>query len=232
MASPRTRHARTPPSPTPRPRGSGRTAERRVRRDPEEARRLILDAAEGLFAVKSPDVVGLKEVAEAAGVSHALVSHYFGTYGGLVEATLERRMTALRAQVFEQLLEPAAEARTRVLVERLWSVASDPVTLRLGAWALLSGRLDSEEFFAGRVQGLRQVADGVERKLRSSRKLEKVAREDIEFILMAALALMYGYAITGAPSHAGLGRAASPEADLDFRERVVEMLELYLARRR
>jgi len=70
----------------------GRESEsKRVRRDPEEARSVILDAAERVFAEKGPDAAGLKDVAAMAGVSHALVSHYFGSYDALVEETLARR---------------------------------------------------------------------------------------------------------------------------------------------
>jgi AcrR family transcriptional regulator len=65
--------------------------EKRVRRTPEEARTLILDAADSVFREHLPDVVGLKDVARAAGVSHALVTHYFGTYAGLVAACSRRR---------------------------------------------------------------------------------------------------------------------------------------------
>ena len=65
-------------------------ARKRVRRSPEEARTLILDAADAVFREHLPDAVGLKEVAKAAGVSHALVTHYFGTYANLVEAALEK----------------------------------------------------------------------------------------------------------------------------------------------
>src|SRR5262249_27617645 len=68
----------------------------RRRRTPERARQEILDAAERVFARSQPDQVGLKEVAREAGVSHALITHYFGTYAGLLEAALERRIRATR----------------------------------------------------------------------------------------------------------------------------------------
>src|SRR4051794_7784372 len=71
----------------------------RKRRDPDEARSHILTAAERVFAEHVPDVVGLKEIAREAEVSHALVSHYFGSYEALVEATLERRLRAVRERV-------------------------------------------------------------------------------------------------------------------------------------
>src|SRR6185503_1118148 len=74
--------------------GEERTARRR--RDPATARQELLDAAERVFAQRQPDRVGLKEVAREAGVSHALITHYFGTYAGLLEATLERRNRATR----------------------------------------------------------------------------------------------------------------------------------------
>src|SRR4051812_23836783 len=70
--------------------------EPRRRRSPELARQELLDAAERVFAGAQPDQVGLKEVAHEAGVSHALITHYFGTYAGLLEAALARRQTAMR----------------------------------------------------------------------------------------------------------------------------------------
>src|SRR5690349_10474032 len=68
----------------------------RRRRDPETARAEILDAAERVLSTRPPDQVGLKDVAEVAGVSHGLVSHYFGTYAELVEEVLVRRHRAIR----------------------------------------------------------------------------------------------------------------------------------------
>ncbi len=61
----------------------------RTRRSPEEARAVILRAAESLLADRGPDGVGLKDVAVRAGVSHALVTHYFGTIDALIDAALE-----------------------------------------------------------------------------------------------------------------------------------------------
>src|SRR5262245_23077588 len=76
---------------------------RRRRRAPEVAKLELLDAAERVFADNQPDQVGLKDIAREAGTSHALITHYFGTYAGLVEATLERRMNAMREDIRAQL---------------------------------------------------------------------------------------------------------------------------------
>ncbi len=101
----------------------------RARRDPDEARALILGAAERLFGSRGPDAVGLKDVARAAGVSHALVSHYFGTYEGLVDAALERRAQKLRERVAALLAEPSVESSAG---EALRRAAGKPWLIR---WA-------------------------------------------------------------------------------------------------
>src|SRR5262249_38402902 len=148
---------RTPARRSPKP---------RARRAPEEARRLILDAAERVFAARGPDAAGLKDVAREAGVSHALVSHYFGTFGGLAAATLDRRAAAARETIFADLARTAGEPDPAALLERLWSWVSDPLTLKLAAWTWLSGRSDDHAFFPARVQGLRLVADALEPRLK------------------------------------------------------------------
>jgi AcrR family transcriptional regulator len=204
----------------------------RTRRDPEAARELILAAAERVFAEKSPDVVGLKDVARVAGVSHALVSHYFGTYDGLVDAVLERRTAITRGQVFAELLKDDAELRPGALLDRLWEAASDKTTMRLSAWALASGRIESADFFAARVQGLKLVAEALQKRLRT-KKGGRLPRADIEFMLLAGITLVRGYAMTRTALWSSLGKDASPEADAEFRERVREMLEQHfdIARR-
>ena len=55
----------------------------------------------------------MKDVARGAGVSHALVSHYFGTYDALVEAVLERRAEAIRRGGFADLVDPTGDIQPR-----------------------------------------------------------------------------------------------------------------------
>ena len=62
------------------------TRELRRRRSPELAKQEIMDAAERVFVEFQPDQVGLKDVAREAGVSHALITHYFGTFANMIEA--------------------------------------------------------------------------------------------------------------------------------------------------
>jgi len=110
----------------------------RVRRSPEDARALILASAEQVLSARGPDAVGLKEVAVEAGVSHALVTHYFGTYEALVRAVLLRRMDLARAQA--EALVLTAPPGPELLMQLFFSLLSDPLHVRLTTWALLSAR--------------------------------------------------------------------------------------------
>jgi TetR/AcrR family transcriptional regulator, repressor for neighboring sulfatase len=50
----------------------------------------ILDSAQELFAKRGPAAVSVRQVAEGAGVSHALVHKYFGSKDDLIKAVLDR----------------------------------------------------------------------------------------------------------------------------------------------
>ena len=93
----------------------------RRRRTPEVAREELLDAAERVFGEFQPDQVGLKDVAGEAGVSHALITHYFGSFAGLIEATLERRVRALREQLLARLEQAGGLARPAEMLGMLFS---------------------------------------------------------------------------------------------------------------
>jgi len=77
--------------------------EKRVRRRPEEARALILDAAEARMTGDGPAGLRLQDVARAAGVSHPTILHHFGCREGLVRALNQRSLEALRNSVIARL---------------------------------------------------------------------------------------------------------------------------------
>lgn len=72
---------------------------KRIRRSPEEARRLILEAAEAGMAASGPAGLRLEAVAKAAGVSHPTILHHFGSREGLVQALNLRAIEHLRTAV-------------------------------------------------------------------------------------------------------------------------------------
>jgi len=207
-----------------------KTPEKRVRRSPEDARAVILDAGDRVFALHLPDAVGLKDLARAAGVSHALVTHYFGTYAAFVESALERRFERLRTSLVEQLfgavvLEANATASDLLGVYRaaIAHHAADPVTVRLATWAMMTGANAKDDFFAQRVQGLRLLADALEKRT-------DVSREDLEFCLIASFALTVVWTVGGDTLAGALGKKKPRTADASFEMRVAAMIDAYLDR--
>ena len=79
--------------------------QKRIRRRPEEAKVLILDAAEASMKAGGPAALRLQDVARAAGVSHPTILHHFGSREGLVRALNLRSLEALTAGVIEQMRE-------------------------------------------------------------------------------------------------------------------------------
>lgn len=196
-----------------------------TRRSPEQARSDLLDAAESVFTTFMPDEVGLKEIARAAGVSHALVTHYFGTYAALVEATLERRATAARERIVHRLVTGVVPGEGTALLDELTALVRDRLTMRLLAWAILSGRTEHEGFFPARTRGLALVVDGVEARLRASGLV--IPRARLEFSVMAALATALGFAIAGPTLSRALGHDAMPDDEVVVQ--LQAMLRAYLA---
>jgi len=70
-----------------------------------EARQLILDAAEDLFARQGVDGVSLRAINAAAGVSPGVLHYHFGSREVLVHELISRHMQALMTER-EQLLQP------------------------------------------------------------------------------------------------------------------------------
>lgn len=198
----------------------------RRRRTPDVARREILEAAERVFVEFQPDQVGLKDVAREAGVSHALITHYFGTYAGLIEAALERRIRSVREGLLERLREAGALPAPGELIAILFRALEDPVHLRLTRWLLASERPSSAHAFAVRDHGLQLIAHQVASALAARPGRELIAR--VELALATAVAAAYGYAIGKHALAGALGREASRELDAEVQRTLGEMLHAHL----
>lgn len=203
-----------------------RGASPRRRRPPELARQEILDAAERVFVDSQPDQVGLKEVAREAGVSHALITHYFGTYAGLIEAALERRLRALRETMLGRLREAGALSRPAELLDLVFRALSDPVHLRLMRWLLTSERPAAETAFGLHQQGLAIIAGQVARALAPEPSSELI--REVELTLLTAVSAAYGYAIGKHALVGALGRRPSSELDDQVRHTLATMVQAHL----
>jgi len=116
---------------------------RRTRRTPNEVRELLLDAARSTFAARGYARSSTREIADAAGVSEALLFRHFGTKARLFELAvldpfrefLDGYVAARPADLTEPL--PAAEVPSRDYVESLYDLLS---THRELVMALLAAR--------------------------------------------------------------------------------------------
>jgi AcrR family transcriptional regulator len=103
-------------------------AGKRLRRTPEEARRVILDAAEASLASKGPAGIRLQDVARAAGVSHPTVLHHFGSRAGLIEALDRRTLNDLKASFLRVIA--AAHSSTEDVIGPTFAAYRDGLAQR------------------------------------------------------------------------------------------------------
>lgn len=198
----------------------------RRRRAPEEARRELIDAADRLFVEFTPDQVGLKDIAREAGVSHALITHYFGTYAGLIEATLERRLAALREVMLARLRVAGALARPDELIALLFSALEDPVHLRLMRWLLASERPAAIHAFGLQAHGLQIVAHQVATALSPAPSPELIAK--VELSLLTAVSAAYGYALGKYALAGALGRQVGGALDAQVQQTLAAMVRAHI----
>jgi TetR/AcrR family transcriptional regulator, repressor for neighboring sulfatase len=203
----------------------------RRRRAPETARAEILDAAERVLAASPPDAVGLKEVAEAAGVSHGLVSHYFGTYDELVDEVLVRRHRRIRENALARFAEPSALLLDQdALLDALFRALDDPLYVRLSLWSLASGRASGEASILFREQGMRIFAEAaVAHVARLRPDLDPQAlRARMELALVIVNSAAYGFTVAKEAWMGALGRAPSRAFDEDLRRALGSMVRRFL----
>jgi len=181
-----------------------------------------------MLAHVGPDAVGLKDVAREASVSHALVTHYFGTIDAVIDAALEAHANEQRALLIERIVSHPEDG-PREWMQLYFKWVSDPMTARLLAWALVTGRTKRDDFFSRRQRGAKRVVDAVIARL-EAQGTKAVARADIEFAVLLLLAAPHGYAIGKASFWASLGKDDPGEAeDIFFFDRLASLVEKTIA---
>ena len=96
------------------------------RRNPEESQRRILDAAERAFSLRGFGGARLRDIAQEAGVHHALVHHYFGDKRGLLEEVTRRGLSRISDAGLSALEAPTTlEATVRAFVSVLFDFCAN-----------------------------------------------------------------------------------------------------------
>ncbi|CAN5721943.1 hypothetical protein BH20ACT2_BH20ACT2_13330 [soil metagenome] len=117
------------------PRDDAAASRVRTRLDPELRRQQILEAADRVLQGRQPSEVTFEEIADAAGVSRALVYNYFGDRGGLIAAVYLRsfgRLDDELAAAVDPSLAPPERIRQIVHCYLRFAEAN------AGAWTLLA----------------------------------------------------------------------------------------------
>src|SRR5262245_9767780 len=105
---------------------------RRRRRSAEEARRVILDAAERRLVKSGPAAIRLQAVAADIGVSHPALLHHFGSRAALVRAVIERATQKLEEDLIRALAQvPGRPLDRAAFFERVFETLSSAGHARL-----------------------------------------------------------------------------------------------------
>ena len=111
---------------------------KRLRRTPEDARHLILEAAEASMAIAGPAGLRLQEVARVAGVSHPTILHHFGSREGLIRALNLRTIEQLRVVLLDVL--QAAPGSSENAITPIFAAYRNGLAQRM-VWLMQSGSL-------------------------------------------------------------------------------------------
>jgi len=164
---------------------------KRVRRRPEDAKALILDAAEACMKTGGPAGLRLQDVARAAGVSHPTILHHFGSREGLVRALNLRSLEALTSSVLGRMAEAQSGEEG---VRRTFAVYRDGLAQRM-IWLLQSAEPPpvgvSLNMFEDIVQALHQL------RLSFARPGAKLDIEDTRAVIHLTTIAAFGDAVIG-----------------------------------
>lgn len=197
---------------------------KRVRRTAEEARRVILDAAEWRLAEHGPEGIRLQDIAGDVGISHPTILHHFESRGGLVQALTQRATAQLRADLLAAFSGPhARHADMQPILDRVFDVLSRQGHARLIGWMILSGSLR-----AGQDPGLLRELTDIIHAMRvtecRSRGLPAPEREDTLFVVMLGAIAAFGDGLFGPLVRRGAEVADDPEIPGRFRAWFAELL--------
>jgi AcrR family transcriptional regulator len=137
----------------------------------------MLDAGERIFGARGFRGASMEEIAEASGITKALLYQYFGSKEGLYEACVERA----RARLFDRLeseaeAAPDAERRLRAVVTAYFDYLDE----QRGSWWLLYGDASMEAVNEMRKRNAEVIAKLIGRDVRAAGGTPR--EEDVEML--------------------------------------------------
>ena len=199
---------------------------KRLRRSPEEARRLILDTAQQLIARSGPEGLRLQEIAAAAGISHPLILHHFGSREGLVRALVQEAVAELRDKLIATM--GSAESSLEQEFEQVFNAYRDGLAQRL-AWL---ATIDPTGEMIGPATIMRDVADSLHaRRVAAATPGTAPDRADTEMLVHLIAVAAFGDAIVGKRLWRSAGLPATGGPDRRFRAWLAGLIREHSIRR-
>jgi AcrR family transcriptional regulator len=185
---------------------------KRLRRTPEEARRLILETAQSLIASTGPEGLRLQDIAAGAGISHSLILHHFGSREGLVRALTRQAIAELRDKLVAAMA--SGESSVEQQLDRVFDAFCNGLAQRL-AWL---ATVDPGGGAEGTQMILRDIADRLHaRRIAAAPPGAVIPRDDTDALIHLVATAAFGDALFGAQLHRSAGLPATSETDRGFR---------------
>jgi AcrR family transcriptional regulator len=200
---------------------------KRRRRSAEEARALILDAAEKRLAEGGPGGIRLQDVAADVGVSHPAILHHFGSREALLSAVVERSVGALETDLVQAFQSSTGEPPDGAeMLERVYVVLAEKGHARVLAWLILSGYADALDSKGARANW-KAIIDGLH-GMRTAAGFEG-DHEDTAFTVVLSALAIFGQAIAGPGTFKQAGLDRDRAAPLRFRRWLATVLSAHLS---
>jgi TetR/AcrR family transcriptional regulator len=189
------------------------------RRNPTESKRRILDAAERAFALRGYEGARLRDIAQEAGVHHALLHHYYGDKRGLFREVVQRALSNVSLTGFAQLSSSEnLDGTTRALVNAMvdfFSIHRDLMHIIEGAFRERGS--EAQQLAASALREfVAPLLTGIKTRIRDAQKRGTV-RADLD----AEAILQFGFAALATPfvlrgeilDAIGVGRPANEQME-------------------
>ena len=195
-----------------------RSTQSRRRRDPQDSRDRLVEAAIEVFAQDGPKAATVEEICSRAGLNKRMVYHYFGSKDGLYRQALRAvydQFLSLEVELGSMLLPP--EELLETLVRRYYRFLGDhPSFVRLISYENLNdGRVARQLALEGQKAPVITALTLALKKGRDERRFR--AKIDVTQLLVSIFALCFFYFSNQYTMGQLLGRPALARSGLDAR---------------
>jgi AcrR family transcriptional regulator len=199
---------------------------KRIRRTQEEARRLILEAAQARIARTGPEGLRLQDIAADIGISHPSILHHFGSRAGLVRALTRQAVAELKDKLIATT--SGVEASLESQLNQVFDAFRNGLAQRMAWLATVDPKGDE----SGSTLVLREIADTMHAsRIAAAPAGVPIERSDTEHLIHLIATAAFGDAMFGQQLRRSAGVPADSETDRRFRAWLATLVTQHLTRR-